>query len=156
MVPPDEMTVGKRIEFARTRAGWKTAKGFAEHIGRHPLTVRRWEQDRTEPGSEDLHAVAVATGVTADWLMTGREPPGRDPDSALEHFLRSPEGERAHQIPGAVDFLRHRVDVRGLDVDAQFYRLALIAYESGARPLEAARAADFSRRLLRDDPDSDS
>lgn len=141
-----EMSVGERIERARKRAGWEKASDFAKHIGRDKATVRRWERGKTRASAEDIHAVAAETGVTPEWLMTGREPTQADPSLVVERFLRSPDGKRAHDIPGAVDFLRHRIDVRGIPVDEGFYRLALIAWEWLSNPDEAARAAEFSRR----------
>ncbi|WP_133818432.1 helix-turn-helix domain-containing protein [Tahibacter aquaticus] len=61
-----------RVLRARRHAGM-TQQQLAEHVGVQRSAVAQWERlNGTRPTSSRMAAVAVVTGVSADWLMTGR------------------------------------------------------------------------------------
>ena len=67
------MTLGKRLEHARERAGMKQ-KDVAEHFGISSQAVSQWEADRTRPDSQRLAALARLFALRLDWLLAGEGP----------------------------------------------------------------------------------
>lgn len=68
--------LGIRLREARLASGL-TAKVVGEQIGRGPLSIYRWEWGTTEPGIEQLRALAKLYRVTLDWLVSGEATPRR-------------------------------------------------------------------------------
>lgn len=62
-------TLGKRIRAARLRRGWGQADLLQYLSVKSTQSVSYWENDRNEPGTEDLAALAAALGVSVDWLL---------------------------------------------------------------------------------------
>lgn len=48
-----------------------SVKELAAAVGREPMTVYRWEWERTEPCLADFEAVGLAVGATAGSLVDG-------------------------------------------------------------------------------------
>ena len=74
-------TPGDRLVTLRRACGFTSATAFAHHVGCDARTVRRSE--RGEPVRRQvtyLLAVAEATGVSLDWLVTGACPTGQGGD----------------------------------------------------------------------------
>lgn len=93
-----------RLRWARTKAGYPTAKAFAEKARIGEVTYRAYENGQVGYAK---HAAAFAKllGVTADWLIGG----GPVPDGA-ETALR--ETRSAHEIADELDILMVReVDI---------------------------------------------
>ncbi len=67
------MTLGKRLEHARERAGMKQ-KEVAEHFGISSQAVSQWESDRTRPDSQRLASLARLFTLRLDWLLAGEGP----------------------------------------------------------------------------------
>ncbi|HRN62128.1 MAG TPA: helix-turn-helix domain-containing protein [Luteimonas sp.] len=67
------MRLSTRIRTARVRAGLSQA-GLAEALGVSRSAVGNWESAKTRvfPSTERLSELALATGVSYEWLATGR------------------------------------------------------------------------------------
>lgn len=66
--------IAKRLREARVRAGFKSAKEFAEEIGVSPSTYSNWErvgEVGTPVPSIYVDTVCRALDITADWLLRG-------------------------------------------------------------------------------------
>ena len=70
------MKLSTRIRTARTRAGMSQGE-LAEALGVSRSAVGNWEsaKGRVSPTSERLSELALATGVSYEWLATGRGTP---------------------------------------------------------------------------------
>lgn len=68
----EPQSLGKRMQQARERAGL-SAKELAERLGRTPVTLSRWENDRQVPEDADIEAYARAVGVPAIALLRSAE-----------------------------------------------------------------------------------
>ena len=70
------MKLSTRIRTARTRAGMSQG-ALAEALGVSRSAVGNWEsaKGRVSPSSERLSELALATGVSYEWLATGRGTP---------------------------------------------------------------------------------
>ncbi len=70
------MKLSTRIRTARTRARMSQAE-LAELLGVSRSAVGNWEsaRGRVSPSSERLSELALATGVSYEWLATGRGTP---------------------------------------------------------------------------------
>ena len=73
------MSLGLRIRVARRRAGVSQA-GLAEMVGVTRSAVANWESSsvQTYPSSQRLQRIAEETGVSYEWLATGRGTPVPD------------------------------------------------------------------------------
>lgn len=73
MVCEAYMILGMRIRAARLRAGLSQGD-LAAQIGVSRTAVANWEssKSRTRPSSERLEAISHHTGVSWEWLATGR------------------------------------------------------------------------------------
>ena len=70
------MKLSTRIRTARTRAGMSQG-ALAEALGVSRSAVGHWEsaKGRVSPSRERLSELALATGVSYEWLATGRGTP---------------------------------------------------------------------------------
>ena len=70
------MKLSTRIRTSRVRAGLSQAE-LAESLGVSRSAVGNWESARggVHPSSERLAELALATGVSYEWLATGRGTP---------------------------------------------------------------------------------
>ena len=93
----DSLTIrlGQALEVAGL-----TRNGLARRIGRSRSVVSRWFSGEKEPSPKDFAPLAVALGVSDDWLANGLGPmraPGQaaeagDPtDEAVWHFRAAPQ-----------------------------------------------------------------
>lgn len=73
-----------RIRASRHRAGLSQTE-LAKHIGVSRTAVANWEstKSRIRPSSERLEAISHLTGVSWEWLATGRGPAGMSDDNVL-------------------------------------------------------------------------
>lgn len=67
-------TPDKRLRFARERAGFRTAKAFAEKARVSPVTYRAYENGQIG-FANSAAAFGKLLGVTGDWLLIGGEVP---------------------------------------------------------------------------------
>lgn len=63
-------TFGDRLALAREVQGLSQAR-LARHLGLKPITVRNWEDDRSEPRANRIQMLAGFLNVSIVWLMTG-------------------------------------------------------------------------------------
>lgn len=63
-------TPGKRLRFARERAGFRTAKDAAMKVGIHEVSWRAYENDQ-HGYARKATAIAKALGVNIEWLLEG-------------------------------------------------------------------------------------
>src|SRR3546814_6465020 len=61
---------GKRLKWAREKAGFQQAGDFAKRVGVHPTTYRAYENDQSG-FAKKVHEFAERLGVTGAWLMRG-------------------------------------------------------------------------------------
>lgn len=64
-------TLGDRLSGAREAAGISRA-ALAQKLGVKPGTLRKWEDDLSEPRANRLQMLSGLLGVSLSWLMTGR------------------------------------------------------------------------------------
>ncbi len=77
------MRFAMRIRVARQRAGLSQQE-LASRLGISRGAVSNWENDSgTLPATERLQRIAVVTGVSFEWLATGRGPVRHDPDKDM-------------------------------------------------------------------------
>ena len=69
-------TLGDRIAGAREAAGLSQV-ALAHKLGLKPVSLRKWEDDLSEPRANRLQMLSGMLGVSLTWLMTGR---GDGPD----------------------------------------------------------------------------
>ena len=72
----EQATFGDRLAGAREAAGM-SQKALAGRLGIRVSTLRKWEEDRSEPRSNRLQMLSGILGVSLSWLITGR---GEGPD----------------------------------------------------------------------------
>lgn len=75
-------TPGKRLRFARERAGFRTAKDFAGKAKVNVVTYRAYENDQIG-FANSAPKFAAALGVSTDWLLIGGEVPDDSEKRAL-------------------------------------------------------------------------
>ena len=98
-----ELTLGWRLRMARESTGLGLRE-FAEQIGVSADTCTSAERDRRKVRPITLNAYALATGVSREWLETGRTPVQPKPDGgpggyAITDSNREPAGMK-HSAPG--------------------------------------------------------
>lgn len=76
----DQATLGDRIAGAREAAGL-SADELADRLGVKRSTLRKWEEDLSEPRANRLQMLAGMLGVSLSWMLTGR---GEGPDRPVE------------------------------------------------------------------------
>lgn len=76
----DAATLGDRLAGAREAAGISRT-ALAQKLGVKPGTLRKWEDDLSEPRANRLQMLSGLLGVSLSWLMTGR---GDGPDGPEE------------------------------------------------------------------------
>jgi transcriptional regulator with XRE-family HTH domain len=86
----DRLRLASRIRIAR-RDAKLTQTALAERIGVTPSAAAQWEHPNgTRPGTARLQEISAATGVSFEWLATGRgerrqrRPTPADAESALK------------------------------------------------------------------------
>ena len=92
------MKLSTRIRTSRVRAGLSQAE-LAEALGVSRSAVGNWESARggVHPSSERLAELALATGVSYEWLATGRGTPQAPSDgipAADAEFVDDPVERR--------------------------------------------------------------
>src|SRR3546814_1062917 len=79
---------GKRLKWAREKAGFQQAGDFAKRVGVHPTTYRAYENDQNG-FAKKVHEFAERLGVTGAWLMRGGDiEPRPVEDMPLDHQAR--------------------------------------------------------------------
>lgn len=131
--------VGRRIAEAADRMAFGSFKEFAEAVGIGEKLLRGYLSGDTMPGARAIIRIALALGVSIDWLLMGTE---RTPAAFLE-WLDSPVGRTA--TPDEQRFLR-ALPLAGYEPEAAFYDLALHAMRSGLTPDETVLAARTTAR----------
>ena len=67
---PDAATFGDRLAAAREEAGLEQ-QDLARRLGIRLDTLRKWEEDRSEPRANRLSMIAGLLNVSIMWLLTG-------------------------------------------------------------------------------------
>jgi len=90
-------TPGRRLRWARERAGYHSAEDFAKALGLKPVTYRAYENDQN---GFSRHAAwfGVKLGVTAEWLLEGAGYPDTDPPELPERDERALARELLDQL----------------------------------------------------------
>lgn len=88
------MNLPEKILYCRKRAGLSQEQ-LAEQIGVSRQAVSKWETGEATPELGKLRALALAFGVTADWLMSDG-----GPDEPLDTPQAEPQPTGASDIPG--------------------------------------------------------
>jgi transcriptional regulator with XRE-family HTH domain len=78
---PDVATFGDRVAAAREHAGL-TQKSLAKRLGVQTSTLRKWEDDMSEPRANRLSMLAGILGVSMMWLINGQGEGLDAPDDA--------------------------------------------------------------------------
>ena len=65
-------SMGSRLARARKLAGM-TQRELSEAVGVDRTSVARYERGRNAPGAAHIRLLCVALGVSADWLLGGRD-----------------------------------------------------------------------------------
>ena len=80
-------------------AAYGSATALAQAIQRSEGAVRKWARGISEPNVSDLRAICELTGVSIDWLVTGRG------ESRIEtHGVREALGVYEAQAPSTMDY----------------------------------------------------
>lgn len=66
---------GKRLEQARLRVGKDNKTTFPDLVGSNRVSWAKFEDELVPPNFEIMMKVSAATGVSLDWIATGRETP---------------------------------------------------------------------------------
>lgn len=131
MTKDDRRGIGHRIRWARERAGL-IREELAKRVKVHPGSIARWETGGSVPHAYTLEGIADVTGVTVEWLRTGRPGPGEpvaggaektagdagDAFTVFENVVRFLDGigpsgqERARKLD-ALEGLRRMLTARG-------------------------------------------
>lgn len=138
-----EALLAKRISQARLMRGYENASEFARLLGVAPNTVYRWERGEVTPQAYQVVAIARAAGVTTDWLLLGQ---ADDVSHDLARWLETPRGKSA--TPEAIAWMQ-RVPVTGFRPSDMFFDLALLAFERGLTPEDAAAVARYNEIIRR-------
>ncbi len=80
---PQVATFGDRLAAAREAAGL-TQAALAKRLGVKASTIRRWEEDLSEPRANRLSMMSGLLGVSMPWLLLGEGEgvEGPDPSTA--------------------------------------------------------------------------
>lgn len=140
------LAVGGRVKAARIGAGYESAADFAKAVGVGSNSVYRWETGRIVPDIFSLGAIARACRVTTDWLIHGEGVHSAVTIEALARWRATHRGRGASD--DALRFLES-LPLDGYTPTHAFYDLALIAFENGLDPKEAASGARFMESKLR-------
>lgn len=76
---PDSATFGDRVAAAREQAGM-TQEQLAKKIGIRTPTLRKWENDLSEPRANRLSILAGMLNVSMMWLINGEGEGLDEPD----------------------------------------------------------------------------
>lgn len=80
----DVATFGDRLAAAREAAGMDQT-ALARRLGVKAVTIRKWEEDLSEPRANRLSMIAGLLGVSITWLIYGTgdgvDSPEAEPDS---------------------------------------------------------------------------
>lgn len=119
---PDATTFGDRLAGARERAGMSESD-LARRLGVKLVTIKAWENDRSEPRSNRLAMLAGMLGVSLPWLMTGEGdgpevPQESSPVSALLGDIRDIRAQLVRSSDRLVEVekaLRHKLLAETVD-----------------------------------------
>lgn len=70
-----QWTVGDRLRKAREHAGFEQQQ-LSEISGISATSISALEKNKTQPRKSTLNLWALATGVSIDWILTGKAPTG--------------------------------------------------------------------------------
>lgn len=106
---------GKRLKYAREKAGFETAADFAKRISENPTSYRAYENDQNG-FSKKAHTFAGRLNVNAEWLLYGGDLPVIEEreDAPLEHQARKwglamvPELELGYSMGGGSVFTEYK------------------------------------------------
>lgn len=94
-------TAGKRLRFARERAGFRTAKNAAKKAGIGEVSWRAYENDQ-HGYSRKAPAIAKLLGVSIEWLLDGGAPLEPDdpamPEASADETLRATDIELIRRV----------------------------------------------------------
>lgn len=65
--------IGYRLLHARLHVGMSQEK-LADAVGCHASQISRWERGHLAPSIDHLAAIALATGISLDWLIIDAAP----------------------------------------------------------------------------------
>ncbi|MGJ8546967.1 MAG: helix-turn-helix domain-containing protein [Sulfitobacter sp.] len=97
---PDTATFGDRVAAAREQTGMSQGQ-LARRLGVRQSTLRKWEDDISEPRANRLSMLAGLLNVSMRWLINGEGPGIAAPDAA------EPVPEDTSAILAELRALRH-------------------------------------------------
>ena len=112
-------------------------------------TLESYLTGESEPKTSRLVAIAEASGVTVEWLATGREPPpfaastsGLPPGKLHEEML----SEAISIVEDWLEVNRRRMaSEKKASIISKLYQLFIEDIEAGQKPLDRRRAQQFLR-----------
>ncbi len=90
--------LGGRIDQARQHAKINLTE-LGVHVGVGRSAVSQWISETTEPSADNLRKAAIATGVSYEWLATGRGQMSPSAQEAPAHYTPPPEILGARDLP---------------------------------------------------------
>ena len=78
----DNATLGDRIYAAR-EAGGLSQSALAIRLGVQLKTVKKWEEDITEPRANKLQMISGLLNISITWLLIGEGIGPQDPESTM-------------------------------------------------------------------------
>lgn len=106
-ISDQENKVGQRIKDA---VGDEPVKAFARRCGIPDSSLRDYIADRKKPGIDALIAITASTGVTVDWLATGKGIKYKRDLKHAEERLNSAPPAVAPELPIGLEPYRKRLD----------------------------------------------
>ncbi|PKM72855.1 MAG: hypothetical protein CVU91_07455 [Firmicutes bacterium HGW-Firmicutes-16] len=102
------MKLQEKIFYCRKKAGL-SQEALAEQLGVSRQAISKWETGDAEPEINKLRLLAVAYGVTIDWLLTEDEPEEeKTVDHEPEPTPSAPSTNWIDSIPGVLGTLLRR------------------------------------------------
>ena len=134
-------TLGKRIRWARERAGM-TQSELATHVNvAAGSRVSEWENDRRQPSAPVLMALPTVLGISGHWLLTGEGARTQREDAPTDAVVQAIQRITRGDIPTEI--------VRMLaDPSASAYLTGARRPEAPAIPEPAVPSAIMRRRWL--------
>lgn len=68
-----DLTIGERIHLL-IRKQYRSQSSFARALEKPKVQVHMWVTGKSYPSVESIKQIAELTGVSTDWLLTGKNP----------------------------------------------------------------------------------